>query len=132
VSKSERNAAYYAANREKIIADQKARDAANPEARRARDKKRAPKKMLADNARRYGLTVEQYHQMLENQRGLCAICLEPPTSGRGKKLYIDHDHKTGKVRGLLCHHCNMILGYAKDSSVRLTECINYLDDTCNS
>jgi Recombination endonuclease VII len=57
---------------------------------------------------RYGLTLEQYAQMLQNQKGLCAICQNPPKPN--KNLAVDHDHRTGQVRELLCSSCNMILG----------------------
>lgn len=55
---------------------------------------------------RHGLTLEQYDQMLAAQGGVCAICGDPPTVGFNKRLHIDHDHKTGVKRGLLCMHCN--------------------------
>jgi len=60
------------------------------------------KKWLLKN--RYGLTPEQVQNMMENQNGLCAICQTPP-----KRPCIDHCHTTGKVRGILCHYCNIRL-----------------------
>lgn len=56
----------------------------------------------------YGVTVEQFQEMLEFQAGLCAMCCAPMVPGRG--THIDHDHVTGKVRGLLCGTCNTSLG----------------------
>jgi hypothetical protein len=56
----------------------------------------------------YGLTLKDYDEMLKKQRGKCAICGKPPTSRR--RLAVDHNHKTNKVRGLLCHVCNNFLG----------------------
>lgn len=53
--------------------------------------------------RLFGITWEQYDQMLSSQGGVCALCGDPP---KGKRLAVDHDHKTGKVRGLLCSFCN--------------------------
>lgn len=53
----------------------------------------------------YGLTLEQHASMLAEQGGLCAICRCPPADEK-KPLHIDHDHKTGKVRALLCSGCN--------------------------
>jgi len=50
---------------------------------------------------KYGLSLKQYKQMYEDQSYQCAIC------GEKKKLHVDHCHKTGKVRGLLCHRCNL-------------------------
>lgn len=56
--------------------------------------------------RLYGITVEQYDEMFEEQGGLCAICRKPPINYR---LAVDHDHDTGAVRGLLCPPCNRSL-----------------------
>lgn len=58
--------------------------------------------------RAFGLTVEQYDEMLAAQDGVCAMCHEPCATGR--RLAVDHDHQTGAVRGLLCGRCNTWLG----------------------
>lgn len=79
----------------------------------------------------YNLTVEQYDKMVEDQNGLCAICGKNPAiinayhdNNRHKKLVVDHNHKTGKIRGLLCNNCNRILGLVKeDPYVLHTMCI---------
>ncbi len=72
----------------------------------------------------YGLTIEQYNQKLELQLGGCAICKYPcPT---GKKLAVDHDHKTNIIRDLLCIRCNNILGLARDNENLLFDLIEYL------
>lgn len=73
---------------------------------------------------RYGLTVEQYEEMHARQGGVCAICGEECSSGRS--LAVDHDHKTGLVRGLLCTRCNWGLGHFLDDVVRLKAAIAYL------
>lgn len=76
--------------------------------------------------RLYGITVEDYDTTLEKQGGHCAICpaREP---GRGRKYFVvDHNHETGEFRGLLCIPCNLLLGYAKDSSEILNSAIKYL------
>jgi hypothetical protein len=59
--------------------------------------------------RRYGLTLEKYAQMVASQSGMCAICRATPPAG--KTLFVDHDHGTGAVRELLCHSCNVLVGY---------------------
>lgn len=64
--------------------------------------------------------------MLEEQGGNCAICHEPPPEDKHYDLFIDHDHGTGKVRGLLCLHCNTVLGMAGDDPDRLRAAIAYL------
>jgi len=75
------------------------------------------------NLARYGITIDIYDSMLKNQNGVCKIC--------GKKdkrlLSVDHDHKTGKVRGLLCNKCNFALGYADDNPERLRDMARYLE-----
>jgi len=70
---------------------------------------------------RYGLTVEQREQMEIAQNGLCAICLND------RKLSVDHDHKTGAVRGLLCQKCNAAIGFLEDSNDALQRAIEYLN-----
>lgn len=67
--------------------------------------------------------------MLVGQGGVCAICRQPEQmrkNGQIRALSVDHDHETGTVRGLLCGHCNSILGLAKDSVDRLSRAIDYL------
>jgi hypothetical protein len=72
----------------------------------------------------YGITIEQYNNKLELQLNGCAICKQPcPT---GKKLAVDHNHKTNQLRDLLCIRCNNILGLAKDSEELLFSLIEYL------
>jgi hypothetical protein len=63
--------------------------------------------------------------MLATQNGCCAICLDAAGDG-GAGLNVDHDHDTGKVRGLLCHHCNIGLGHLRDQRV-LAAAIAYLE-----
>lgn len=63
--------------------------------------------------RKYGISIEDYNRMLREQNGICAICHQPERAGyRGKprSLAVDHCHKTGKVRGLLCMRCNRAIG----------------------
>lgn len=59
----------------------------------------------------YGLQHGEYDQMVEAQGGVCKICSKFHTSKRFPRLSVDHDHKTGKVRGLLCFACNSKLGW---------------------
>ena len=61
--------------------------------------------------------------MVTAQEGLCLICQKQPTK-RG--LFVDHDHATGRVRGLLCHRCNLVLGHAQDNTEVLLSAITYL------
>lgn len=74
---------------------------------------------------RYGLSLDQYNQLLLSQQGGCAICGQQSTLQR--RLDVDHNHKTGKVRGLLCNTCNQAMGVAKDSPDLLRKMAAYLD-----
>jgi hypothetical protein len=73
----------------------------------------------------YGITLEQYNDLLAKQGGVCAIC-QGPHRGRGKFYHVDHDHKTGDVRGLLCHYCNTAIGSLKDDPALLEKAAAYL------
>ena len=73
----------------------------------------------------YKMTLEQYNQMYIAQGGVCKICGNKCKSGRD--LSVDHCHKTGKIRGLLCHTCNYMLGSALDNVEILKSGIEYLE-----
>ena len=80
---------------------------------------------------RFGITSEKYSEMLISQGGVCAICEQEETaqhntSNRVQKLAVDHCHKTGKVRGLLCQDCNRGIGKFHDDIWRLKSAIEYL------
>jgi hypothetical protein len=82
---------------------------------------------------RYGITIEEYNKILDCQGGVCAICKNNETvvdkkTGKIKKLSVDHDHFTGKVRGLLCNYCNHALGQFRDSVNLLKTAILYLEN----
>ena len=74
----------------------------------------------------YGLTLEQYNDLLKEQNHKCAICKTDETDVFKNLLYVDHCHSSGKVRGLLCHHCNTALGKFQDSVEVLSSAIDYL------
>ena len=79
--------------------------------------------------RAYGITLEQYEDMLAEQEGLCAICRKPElgrTQYGVKNLAVDHCHKTGKVRGLLCQKCNRAIGQLHDDVESLKRAIEYI------
>lgn len=83
----------------------------------------------ADKLKVYGLTPEKYQYLLSQQNGNCAICKNPPNirlNGRIKSLAVDHDHKSNKVRGLLCDRCNRALGLFGDDLIILQDAIAYL------
>jgi hypothetical protein len=73
----------------------------------------------------FGITLDDYNQMLFKQNGKCAICNIHHTEFK-RALSVDHCHITGKIRGLLCDNCNHILGKAKDNITILKQSIKYL------
>lgn len=80
--------------------------------------------------RKFKITPEQYDDMLKEQNGVCAICAQPETAirqGRVLALCVDHNHRTGATRGLLCTACNIGIGSLAESQERLRSAIAYLD-----
>lgn len=75
--------------------------------------------------RKYGLTLAAWHNMLDAQGGACALCGTVEPNGNG--FHVDHDHKTGKVRALLCMECNTGLGKFKDDKELLLKAVAYLN-----
>jgi hypothetical protein len=77
----------------------------------------------------YNLKFEEVEKLYISQNKKCKICnIEHPTVSKHGGLYIDHCHTTGKVRGLLCSKCNMLLGNCNDDISILTSAINYLNN----
>lgn len=88
---------------------------------------RRPEARLATTLKQYGLTVDGYKSRLADQGNCCAICKSESTgSARTQRLCVDHDHQTGKVRGLLCASCNRALGLFKDSATVLETATRYI------
>lgn len=89
--------------------------------------KNIPERKIAQKNRRllykYGIDLDTYNNMLDSQDKKCVICKQKLF------LYVDHDHSTGKVRGLLCGQCNMGLGAFKDNIMTLQNAIDYLLST---
>lgn len=110
---------YYQQNKTRIRANHERWKAKNPDATRDQHLRR-----------RFGITLKDYERLLDMQDGVCAICGEPETVvGRGGvvlPLAVDHDHATGRVRGLLCLRCNRALG---SFEARLDDFLAYLAST---
>ena len=83
------------------------------------------KRAIATRNRRYAITSEWYDTTLAEQNGCCAICKS--SCKTGKALAVDHDHETGKNRGLLCMDCNTALGKFRDNVEILQSAISYLE-----
>jgi len=71
----------------------------------------------------YGITLNEYNHILARQNGVCAICGNPPT----RHLDVDHCHKTGRVRGLLCNNCNRGLSLFSDEAAMVLKAFHYLE-----
>lgn len=94
-----------------------------------RHRAKRPHSVTAGNLRaRYGIDIEEYERMFEEQGGVCSICNGSPIRG-GKEtaLCVDHCHSTGIIRGLLCWRCNGALGLFEDDPQRLANAILYLE-----
>lgn len=100
-------------------------------ASRAKYQKNNRTKILAakrrQHLRAYGLTPEAYDQLVAAQGGVCLICGGVP-NGQWRRLQVDHCHKTGKIRGLLCVNCNRAIGYLGDDPDRAIRVAAYLKE----
>jgi len=76
--------------------------------------------------RKFGLSLDEYQKMLEEQKGVCKICGQVENN---KQLAVDHCHTTGQIRGLLCGSCNRGIGYFRDSQDLLLKAVQYLNET---
>lgn len=86
---------------------------------------RSKKARRKENLRcKFNLTLKQYDQMFEQQNGKCAICNQIDISG--KRLSVDHDHRTGEIRGLLCMNCNLLLGRVESTPELFSKMMKYL------
>jgi hypothetical protein len=124
VCKSVANRKYKSVNRDFVLEANKAYQ------RRRRETETTDEKRLRSlvywkwQLKQYGLTVDEFEKMSSSQGGVCFICLKSQTVGR--RLAVDHDHITKKVRGLLCNNCNVGLGYFKDDPELLRLAAAYL------
>lgn len=97
-----------------------------PDDVKARRAELARRLRLGDHlAKSYGLTLAQYDAMVVRQGGKCAACEYPPKPGH--RLHVDHDHSTGKVRGLLCHGCNVALGLMDENPLLIQQLAHYAE-----
>ena len=137
---------YYQRNKKKVIKysieyarkhRDRDRDKVNAARRKYKENNRDKHALWARKAslkRRFGITLEDYENMLESQGYVCAICHGNETVmdkriGRPRNLAVDHCHNTGKIRGLLCTNCNTMIGSAMDNKGVLASAIEYLEST---
>ena len=140
-----RNKLYYIKNKEKISKQQKERRKENEDIYKIyrenyykcnKEDISLKNKLLYKNnpelffkraiKRNYNISLNDYNNLLENQKEVCAICGNKETRKTQKRLSVDHDHITGKVRGLLCYNCNLGLGHFKDNPELLKKASSYL------
>lgn len=84
------------------------------------------RKRESNYLRKYGLTLDQYNQLLDAQDNKCVICGIEDPGGKGR-FHVDHCHATGQIRGLLCHNCNLMLGHSRDNVETLRSAARYLE-----
>lgn len=107
---------------EQLVVRAHQRKAIDPVVLETRRKKRAQKEYQRHLSKKYQLTPDQFTVMLTNQKQRCAICTTSLSFP-----HVDHCHTSGKVRGLLCRSCNLLLGFADDDPQRLHQAISYLE-----
>jgi len=91
-------------------------------------KPRTKEQYLNDRLKRkYGISLADYDERVAEVKGVCEIC-GGTDFGKYGRLCVDHDHETGAIRGLLCQHCNTVLGAAKDNPEILMKAILYLEN----
>lgn len=110
--------AYYALHEDDIKAQSKAYAEANP--------LRVKTRVRTRGLKQYGLTEEQYQELLLKQDSKCACCNSAEPGGPWKRFAVDHDHTTNKIRGLLCFSCNTGIGNLGDSIAGVTRALDYL------
>lgn len=81
---------------------------------------------------KYGLTRDQYLDMLSAQGGTCGICRKWPPHSRCRNLFVDHCHRTGRVRGLLCNRCNLALAKFGDDLPGFLAVVAYLENAAKT
>jgi hypothetical protein len=96
-----------------------------PEDRRKYYQKRKRDIINSRLLRNFGITLEQYEKKLEEQNGKCEICGLTPIENK-KSLAVDHDHNSGRVRGLLCNNCNVAVGFLKDNVDKAKKMTEYI------
>lgn len=87
---------------------------------------RRDQRYFASLLRRYNLNKADYDALVESQNGLCALCKKIPLQVKPRPLFVDHCHKSGKVRGLVCVRCNTLLGFLEKSLHLLSPAVMYL------
>ncbi len=124
----------YKAHLKKAADDRREKYNADPEYRKAtlenmrKNRAKSPRMIKNQYLKyTYGITIDRFDEILAEQGGKCAVCGRTEPCGKAS-WHVDHDHETGRVRGLLCHFCNTAIGALGDSVDVLNRCIRYLSD----
>ena len=117
----------YVKNRARRLAQCKEYQDSHKEQRKQQARARRSRHVAHDNVLRYGITKEAWSDLWNEQGRRCAICGTENNSVTKRAFATDHDHETGRVRGILCSLCNMGLGDFKDDPKLLKEAIRYLE-----
>lgn len=118
---------YYLKNQKKILKKKKKYNDKNKQYRSKYYFKNKIKSQELHLKNTYNLTVDEYNKIFQDQNGCCKICGKHQTEFKAK-LAVDHCHKTGKIRGLLCNNCNRGIGHLKESILLLKNAIKYIND----
>lgn len=118
---------YELRNRKKVNAAHRRRRSGNERHKAVARKwwRTNPEKLRTYNLKRYRLTSSEYDALLTEQGGVCACC-GAIENGNGKRFYVDHDHESGQVRGLVCHKCNAGIGALGDTLEGVQRAVDYL------
>lgn len=119
VAKRARGRQWHAANPERTSTNGQRWRAANPEHNKKKNRR-------WELHTKYGITPEQFDDLLAAQNGECACCYTSEPGGQWDTFCIDHDHTTGKIRGLLCHRCNLAIGMLGDSLEGVERAMEYM------
>lgn len=130
---ADRKRQYRVENAEKVAEYQREYEQ-RPERKESRNKRskeyycqQTEQRYLYNIKQKFGLCAEDYYSMLDSQNGRCAICgRKPDETWKKKRLSVDHDHGTGKIRGLLCHKCNLAIGQFGDDAKVAKSASRYL------
>lgn len=101
----------------------------HPEETKAHKRKNANKYQKRNNLKKYGLSIDEYNQMLKKQNNICLICEKEFGSTVLSRPNVDHCHKTGIIRGIICGRCNIGIAHFEDNVETLKKAINYLEQS---
>lgn len=128
---SQRAKAYYLAHKDEVLARNRAYQASHKEDISKKTKAylltHTEERRQAKRLYYYGISRASFNSILDEQGGVCGVCKKSHWGGRHGTPHVDHDHKTGRVRGILCQKCNIALGMVDDNPSIARSLANYLE-----